>query len=562
MTRPNAANALAGYGIVFALAARSLLNRRLTAGLTVLSIAVSVALLVGVDRIRSEAKASFVNTVSGADLIVGARSGPVNLLLYSVFRIGDATSNISWNSYQTIASRPEVAWSIPLSLGDAHRGFRVLGTTGDYFAHYRYGRGQPLEFASGQEFADIADAVIGADVARALDYTVGDSIIVSHGIGDVSFEHHDDMPFRVSGILRRTGTPVDRTVHVTLAAIEAIHDDDEHGHDEHEADHGESPADDDHGHDEHEADDDHDHGESPADDDHGHDDHGHDDHEADDEHDHGESPADDDHGHDDHGHDDHEADDEHDHGESPADDDHGHDEHEADDDHGHNEHHDDDAHGHDEHEADDENGHDQADDHAHGHDESHAAEESLTPDEITAAIFGLQSRPLLFSVQRFVNEYDAEPLTAIVPGVAMQQLWELVGVAETALLALSAFVVAACLIGMLTTLLTSLAERRREMAVLRSLGAGPGLVFGLLVAEATLLAGVAAAVGVALVHGGMWAVRGYVLDRFGLHLAAGAPDVFDVAVIALVTLAGAVIAVLPAWRAYRFSLVDGLTVRT
>ena len=90
-------------GVLFELAAKSLLNRRLTAGLTagltVLSVAVSVALLIGVDRIRTETRAGFTNTIAGADLIVGARGGPLNLLLYSVFRIGDATSGLRWTSY-------------------------------------------------------------------------------------------------------------------------------------------------------------------------------------------------------------------------------------------------------------------------------------------------------------------------------------------------------------------------------------------------------------------------------------------------------------------------------
>ena len=416
--------------VLLSLALRSLANRRLTAGLTVLSVAVSVALLIGVDRLRTEARASFTSTISGADLIVGARSGPINLLLYSVFRIGDATNNISWGSYGEIAARPGVAWTIPISLGDAHRGFRVLGTDTGYFAHYRFGRERSLEFAEGEVFARVNDAVLGADVARALGYVVGDRIIVSHGIGDVSFEIHDELPFMVTGILHRTGTPVDRTVHVTLAGIEAIHAEDPRRYA------GQSV------------------------------------------------------------------------------------------------------------------------------DAAGIVADQLEPDAITACIVGLESRLMVFSLQRFINEYGREPLMAIVPGVTLQQLWELVGVAETALLGVSAFVIAAGLVGLLTTLLTSLAERRREMAVLRSMGAGPGMVFGLLVTEAVILAGTAAIAGVAAIHVGMFAARPLVLERFGLYLAPGLPGWFDGLVVVVVTVAAGVIAVLPAWRAYRFSLADGLSIRT
>ena len=123
---------------VFSLAWKSLLNRRFTALLTVVSIAISVALLVGVERLRTEARASFANTLSGTDLIIGARSGPVQLLVYAVFRIGDATNNISWESYQDIAAHPRLRRTVSFALGGSHRGFGVLGTTAAYFDSYRY----------------------------------------------------------------------------------------------------------------------------------------------------------------------------------------------------------------------------------------------------------------------------------------------------------------------------------------------------------------------------------------------------------------------------------------
>ena len=459
--------------VLVQLAVKSVLNRRLTAGLTVLSVAVSVALLVGVDRIRTEARAGFANTISGADLIVGARGGPLNLLLYSVFRIGDATSGISWESYEDIAGRPEVAWTIPLSLGDSHRGYRVLGTTAAYLEHYRHGREQPLRLAAGTGLSGVRDAVLGSEVADDLGYAVGDSIVVSHGIGDISFQHHDDVPFTVTGILGPTGTPVDRTVHVTLAGIEAMHDDSAHA-----ADDASDDVADVHGDDHAGA-----HGDDHADD-----------------------PGDD-------------------HADDPGDD--------HADDHG-------DVH---------------SDDHGDDHDD-HAE-----PDSITAFIVGLDSRPLLLGLQRHVNEYASEPLMAIVPGVALQQLWEMLGVAEAAMLGISVLVVVAGLIGMLTTFLTSLTERRREMAVLRAAGAGPGLVFALLIVEALLLAAAGSLAGVAIVHGAMVLARPVLLAQFGLALAGGAPGLFDLAVVVGVTIAGGAVAAIPAWRVYRYSLADGLTVR-
>ncbi|CCE24682.1 ABC transporter permease [Methylotuvimicrobium alcaliphilum] len=209
--------------MILKLAIASLWNRKLTVTLTVLSIAVGVFLLLGVEHIRSEAKSSFSKTVSGVDLIVGARTGPLNLLLYSVFHIGNASNNISWQSYREFSQKPEVAWSIPISLGDSHKGYRVVGTSRDFFEHFHYGQKQNLAFKSGRAFDGVYEAVVGAQVAKTLDYQPGQSITLAHGIAKVGFSKHDDKPFIVTGILAPTGTPVDQAVYVSLAGIEAIH---------------------------------------------------------------------------------------------------------------------------------------------------------------------------------------------------------------------------------------------------------------------------------------------------------------------------------------------------
>ena len=211
------------------LALASLNNRRFTALLTVLAIALSVCLLLAVERVRTEARSSFASTISGTDLIVGARSGSVNLLLYSVFRIGNATNNIRWSSFEWLASHPKVKWAIPISLGDSHRGYRVMGTDMSYFQHYRFGRGQSLQLAQGKPFADMFDVVLGAEVAAALHYTIGQELVLAHGVSEVSLTRHDDKPFKVSGILARTGTPVDRTLHISLPGMQALHVDWQNG---------------------------------------------------------------------------------------------------------------------------------------------------------------------------------------------------------------------------------------------------------------------------------------------------------------------------------------------
>ncbi len=416
--------------MILRLAIGSLGARALTVAMTVLAIALSVALFLGVEKVRTGAKTSFADTISGTDLIVGARSGSVQLLLYSVFRIGNATNNVTWESYQDIAARPEVEWIVPISLGDSHRQFRVMGTTTAFFERYKYRQGRGLEIAEGALLADLFDTVIGADVAATLGYDVGDPIVVAHGIA--SFSEHKDQPFRVSGILEKTGTPVDRTVIVSMEAIEAIHVDWRNG--------AQIP---------------------------------------------GQS--------------------------TPPD---------------------------------------------------VIRQMDLTPKAVTAALIGVESPLQTFALQRAINEYPEEPLLAVLPGVALQELWAIVGVAETALLGVSAMVVVTALIGMMATIFSSLNERRREMAIFRAMGARPSTIMGLLVLEAVLTAAAGAMLGVLLLYLGLVIAQPMVDSAFGLWLPIEAPALRELWVLAGVVAAGAIVSLVPAFRAYRLSLADGMVVRT
>lgn len=416
--------------MILRLAIASLLARALTVGMTILAIALSVALFLGVEKVRTGAKASFADTISGTDLIVGARSGSVQLLLYSVFRIGNATNNVTWESYLDIAARPDVDWIVPISLGDSHRQFRVMGTTQGFFEHYRYRQGRPLEMSDGVVMDDLFDTVIGADVAKTLGYGVGDPIIVAHGLA--SFTEHKDQPFRVSGILEKTGTPVDRTVIVSMQAIEAIHVDWQSG--------AQIP---------------------------------------------GQS--------------------------TPV---------------------------------------------------EVIRQMDLEPKAVTAALVGVKSPLQTFALQRAINEYPEEPLLAILPGVALQELWGIVGIAETALLAVSAMVVVTALIGMMATIFSSLNERRREMAIFRAMGARPEVILGLLVLEAVLMAAVGTLLGLALLYAGLTIAQPIIDAAFGLWVPIDTPSMREILTLLVVIGASALVSLVPALRAYRISLADGMMVRT
>lgn len=417
------------------IALRSAWNRRGTLSLVVFSIALSTLLLLGFERIRTDVRHNFSQSVSGTDLIIGARTGAVQLMLYAVFRVGGATNNIRVESLQAIAKQRAVDWVVPLSLGDSHRGHPVLATTKDYFARFKYGDRQPLVLAQGRAFdgtpPQLYDVVIGAEVAQALGYRLGQRVVLSHGAGVIPGAEHADKPFTVVGILARTGTPVDRTLHIGLEAMEAIHLDWLGG--------------------------------------------------------------------------------------APL--------------------------------------------RGMNITAEQAQQFDLAPKLVTAALVGLKNRVSVFAVQRAVAEYAGEPLMAVLPGVALDELWDVVGVGEKALLGMSAMVGVVSLAGLIAVVLAGLNERRRELAVLRAVGAAPRHVLFVLAAEggAVTLLGVALgtlATAVSIALAGPW-----VQMRFGIGLKLSAPTVEQWSLLAAVVLAGFLASLVPGWRAYRLSLADGLSPR-
>lgn len=418
---------------LFLLAFQSLMNRRVTTGLTILTIAMSVALVLGIERLRHGTKQSFERTVSGVDLIVGARSSPINLLLYTVFRIGNPTNNVDWKSYQELIQDKRVKWAVPISLGDSHRGFRVVGTTADFFTHIGFGGDRQLRFAQGTVFGGLFEAVIGAEVAAKTKYQLGQKIVLSHGTGQVSFQDHGDKPFQVVGILERTGTPMDHSVHISLAGIEALHVDWQNG----------APP-------------------LP-----------------------GQSV--------------------------PA---------------------------------------------------EQLLEKDLVPHSITAFFVGLHRKTAVLSLRREINEYEPEALSAIMPGASLMELWSLLAVAEKSLLAVSALVFVSGLVSMLLALLSTLNERRREMAIFRSLGASVSFVFGMLLFESFLLAVLGSVLGVLVTFGSLIIAQPILESHLGLTVGLLEFGMTEALFLGTVLAVSLLVGALPGLVAYRQSLSDGLTVRT
>lgn len=415
--------------LTFSLAMASLWHRRNMLALVTLTLMLSITLLLGIQYLRTEVKQSFTSTISGTDLIVGARSGQLNLLMYTVFHIGNATNNIRWQTYQELKDDSRIDWLVPISLGDSYRGHRVVGTSEQFPEFFRYGQGQAPELSSGNWFADIFEVVLGAEVARVHQHRTGDRITLSHGGGRTSFSNHDDLPFTVSGVLAPTGTPVDQAVYVSLEGLEAIHIGWESG----VAIPGRTVT------------------------------------------------------------------------------------------------------------------------------AAQARQRDLTPDAITAILVGMDRQIQTFQVQRRINQYTGEPLSAILPGVALSELWRIMGQFEKALLGITVFVVITSLIGLAAVLLTLQVQRKQEVAILRAAGASPLLIAMLYVIECVALSLVACVLALLVGAAAIAGLGPWLLDTWGVQISLRPLNSTEWLVIAAIPVAALLVSLIPALRAWQGSRKQGLS---
>lgn len=415
------------------LAWKSLKNRKLATVLTIFSMMLSLILLMTVERVQRAAEDGFTQTISGVDLIVGARSGPLQVILYSVFNIGQATQNVSIESYNEIKSRPEIEWTIPYSLGDGHKGFRVVATNEDFFKFYHFRSKENIQFEQGGAFKNYFDVVIGADVAKTLNYRLGDQVVVAHGAtSGESIQSHEDKPFHVVGIMKATGTPLDRAVYISLEAMEAIHLDWQTGS-------------------------------------------------------------------------------------APS--------------------------------KENEISIDQI------------KPEMVKPKTITSFFLRTKNRIETLKLQRWINEYKEEPLLAVIPGVVLSEMWQSLSMVEKVLKTISFLVMVVGLMSMLIALMTSLNERRREMSILRALGASLKHVVGFILLETTLLTCLAILLACILKIILEFVFGPWLQVKYGLYLQEPLFAKTEIIYILIMFVSSVVISFIPAWQAMRSALKDGLTIK-
>lgn len=411
------------------LSLKSLASRKFITFLCILSISLSLSLFLIVEKLKDGVQDGFTNTISQADLIVGARSGPTQLLLYTVFHMGSPTNNILYSSYEKIKNHPTVAWTIPISLGDSYQGFRVVGTDKNFLEHYRFYGDKKVELQHGKWKNSVFGVVLGSMVAYKLNHSVGDEIILSHGIQEDSVMDHDNAPFEVSGILKPTGTPIDKSVFISLYGMEAIHVGWENG----VPHYGEEE------------------------------------------------------------------------------------------------------------------------------DLSEITKEQLKTEQLTSFILRTKNRIALLGLQRYIMDFKPEALSAIIPAMTLTELWGMLDQLENAFVGISFFVILIGFLSILIALYMSLNERSQEMAILRSVGVSARQIVGLLLSEAFFLSLTGGIFGFVLQYLILGAMGPFIEERFGLSIPISNPTSFELIVVGGFITLGTLSGLIPALKAYRSSLYNGLS---
>ena len=457
--------------IKFTLVFQSLLNRWLSCLLIILTLAFSISLYFTVSRIQESVKASFKSTVSGVDSIVAARGGNLQILLNSVFLIGEPSAPIQWNTYQDIANNNKIKWAVPISLGDSHKGYRVIGTTNNYFKQIKYSSRKNIEFLTGNSFNDVFDVVLGSVVASKLNYNIGEEIAITHGLSDVGEVHtftseknakhddhddhakheedeghddheddakhddhaghdHENLGFKVSGILKPTGTPIDNAVYVSLAGIEAMHTG------------------------------------------------------------------------------------------------------------------------------------------WIGNQKvidvslEQIMEKELRPKTISAIFLSLNNRTQIFQFQRDVINYKEEAISSVMPGITLSRLWMLTGNVDKAFKIITFFIIIIALLGMIAMTIAGLSSRRREMAILRSVGASPVNIVSLLLVESIIISIVSCIVGYILMVVIFSLGKDYLQHNYGIFIDSFSIKNYDLQIVITIVFAALIATIVPAIQIYKNTLRDGLSVKS
>ena len=409
---------------------KSIRSRIIPTSLVTISLMASMVLLLSIERIQQGAEEGFNQSISGVDVIIGPRSSSLELVLYTVFHLGRPTNNITTKTIDDIKLRNDIDWIVPIALGDSHKGFRVIATQSNYFEHIKYSDNQSLTFLKGRAFSELPEVVLGSDVADKLNYSLGSNIQITHGSVEATGNKHDDFSFKASGILNKTGTPIDQAIFVDLKGYELLHLGWKSGKKVFSLD---------------------------------------------------------------------------------------------------------------------------------NIDLSTIPKEDLNPKTLTAAFVGLKSKLTLFNFSKSIREYPNEAISAVIPGVALSELWSIVGLVDKGFELLSWIIIAISLIAMITLIIASLDNRKQEMTIYRANGASPRFLATMVIYE-SLVIGLVAIIGAIIL---VTIVTYFATSQLNLTLGISPSfqwiSLGDIKVFSVILLAGVLSSLIPAVMVFRKNLHQTLS---
>ena len=409
---------------------KSMRSRIIPTSLVTISLMASMVLLLSIERIQQGTEEGFNQSISGVDAIIGPRSSSLELVLYTVFHLGRPTNNITTKTINDVKQRSDISWLVPIALGDSHRGYRVIATEPNYFQHIRYGNNQPLTFSKGAPFTELSEATLGSDVAEKLNYSVGSEIQITHGSIESIGSKHDDFSFTVTGVLNKTGTPIDQAVFLDLKGYELLHLGWKSGKKVFSLE---------------------------------------------------------------------------------------------------------------------------------DIDLSSLPPDALNPKTVTAAFVGLKSKLTIFNFSKNIREYPEEAISAVIPGIALSELWSIVGLVDKGFQLLSWIIIAISLIAMVTLIIASLDNRKQEMTIYRANGASPKFLAAMVICE-SLVIGLVAIIGAIIL---VTAVTYFATSQ--LNLALGISPSFkwisldEIKVFGIILLSGVLSSLIPAAMVFRKNLHQALS---
>ncbi|MFD1768204.1 ABC transporter permease [Sphingobacterium suaedae] len=207
-------------------------------GSTILSILLTsfgVAILCVIYITGDSFEKQLTNNTKNIDLVVGAKGSPLQLILSSLYHVDNPTGNIKLDDARQLGNTPFVELAVPISLGDNYKGHRLIGTEPKYLQLY------DLSIENGSLWTKPFEAVIGSEVARKRHLQKGDTFHTAHGLA-AEGHVHDEHPFRVVGVLKKSNSVVDNLILCNLESVWDVHGITHEGHD-HDHDH---PQDDNH----------------------------------------------------------------------------------------------------------------------------------------------------------------------------------------------------------------------------------------------------------------------------------------------------------------------------